>query len=127
MTEKSVGAQLVDIVEELAMCQKQLEDASLGEGSVARLETLTIKLAKISEKLFRGWMNDEEECGFFSPKKDVKQLDLKKKKDNIRKAPLCKDGVSCSFGLRGRCAFFHPEPEKSKEMVMSFSLFCDIF
>ena len=86
MAVKNVGKQLVGIVEELALCQKELvEGGSFGESSAARLENLTIELAKIAEKLFQEWKK-EEFCGFFSPKKDnVKQLVVKDMKDNIRK------------------------------------------
>ena len=116
MTNTNVGEKLVCIVEELAMCQKQLgECKSFGERSLAtnvgRLEDVTVKLGKIAEKLF-------EECKKGSPKKEnVKKLAGEDVKVIIRAAPLCMDGINCGFGLRGHCAFFHPELEKTRELV----------
>ena len=53
------------------------------------------------------------------PPKTSTPLDCKKEGifQVTREAPICQYGVHCSFGHRGKCSYFHPEPGKSRYKV----------
>ena len=87
------------------------------------LEGVTVELALIARQLFIQSMNMVEDLSTTPinqiPVKTTSPLDCKKE-GNVevtREAAICQYGVQCSFGLRGKCSYFHPEPGKSRYKV----------
>ena len=141
-----LAAKLVTIVEQLASCKSQLEKmekrGEMGlEGVTVELaliaRQLFIQSMNMVEDLSTTPINQ-------IPVKTTSPLDCKnmvvdlsttpinqippktstpldcKKEGNVevtREAAICQYGVQCSFGLRGKCSYFHPEPGKSRYKV----------
>ena len=130
---------LVDIVEDLADCKTELESGK-GRRGHEKLEAITTNLAHIARELFTQTMKQvvEQEEPFtsshFNPSSKIIEAAINvcemENIGNNRAAPICQYGVGCTFGLRGICAFFHPEAGKNKELLVdntddcNFGEFC---
>lgn len=133
---------VVDIVEELAICKKQLEDVERkverkGDWVFDKLEDVTMDLADIAHKLFTHCMNDagvgenicklppsvsSTSCPPDNEDYQMEDIGIKVGENGehtAKTARICRLGTSCGFAQRGRCAFYHPEPGKSKETVIT--------
>ena len=116
-----LAAKLVTIVEQLANCKSQLEKMEKRGEMV--LEGVTLELALIARQLFIQSMNMVVDLSTTPinqiPVKTTTPLDCKKEGifQVTREAPICQYGVHCSFGHRGKCSYFHPEPGKSRYKV----------
>ena len=131
--EESIGRKLVNIVERLADCQKQILQASpQSQCPLQSIECVTEELGAIAEKLFQQWLKkyspDDSEAGTAEGKRveegGITETARLEGGTNLRYAPLCTKGIRCPFGLRGRCAFFHPEGGKNEDIVLDSTPNC---
>ena len=126
----ATAAKLVTIVEELASSKSQLESLEKGGEAMKspHLAAATLDLALIARQLFLHAMTMSTTPSSLHPlistgatTLDYKTEDIEE--DQPRAAALCHFGVHCSFGAKGICSYFHPEPGKSRHVV-SGSPFC---
>ena len=132
--EESVGRELVNIVDRLADCQIRILQAPSRSGcSVKIIECITEELGAIAEKLFDQWVKEGSSPDGSKPEKaegerghegGVSEAAGLEKRMNLRYAPLCTKGVGCVFGLRGRCAWFHPEGGKNEDIILDSTPYC---